>query len=47
MVMVRRVLLGIIHEVVTHSAQPGLTLSALSVCLAASFIVGLRFVLSL
>ena len=45
--MVRHLLLRIVHDVVTHSAQPSLALGALSVCIAGWFIVGLRFVLSI
>ena len=45
--MVRRLLFTILHDVVTHSAQPALVLGTLSVCVAGWFIVGLRFVLSI
>ena len=34
------------NEVVEHSAQPDLTLAALSFCIAACFVVGLRVVIA-
>jgi hypothetical protein len=46
MVMMRRFLLAIVQDVVTHSAQPNFALGALSVCIAGWLILGLRFVLS-
>ena len=37
--------LTLVRQVVKHSSQPDLTLAALSFCIAAGFIAGLRVVL--
>lgn len=44
--MIRSLAQTFVREVVEHSAQPDLTLAALSFCIAACIVIGLRVVIA-